>query len=362
MSKFKLARQFALAGASGLLLTAGAMAETVPLAVKSDMSADVPEIFANGEADIAVVRFLNTGDVYQEWILGVQDEAERLGVNLTVYNADGDSAKVALHLHQAVATKPDAILIGWGFGDSLASGLEAAEAAGIPVVTSNASVEASDHVTNVNQSEHMMMRGIVDQFKSDLGGGEISGDVIYVYVAGYRPLDLRNEIWEQFLMDNPGIKQVAQIGVVNANTAAQTADQAKAALLANRDTIAIIAPYDEFTKGAATAILELGLEDTVKAYGMDISTADIAVMTAEKSPWVATATTDMRNFGKVSLRVTAGEIAGSYDGNDLEIPPLVITQDELRAVGIKNVEELDELFPALATPDLANAPWMDNVK
>ena len=361
MSKFGLARQLAFAGAAGLLLSAGAWAETVPLTVKPDVSGDVPEIYADGEVEIAVVRFLNTGDVYQEWILGVQDEAERLGVDLTVYNADGDSAKIALHLHQAVATNPDAILIGWGFGDSLASGLEAAMNAGIPVVTSNASVEASEHVTNVNQSEHLMMQGILEQFKADMGGGEISGNVIYVYVAGYRPLDLRNEVWEQFLQDNPGIKQVAQIGVVNANTAAQTADQARAALLANRDSIAIIAPYDEFTKGAATAILELGLEDSVKTYGMDISTADIAVMTAENSPWVATATTDMRNFGRVSLRVTAGEVADAYDGNDLGITPLVITQDELRAVGIQNVEELGEMFPALATPNLANAPWMNNV-
>ena len=94
-----------------------------------------------------------------------------------------------------------------------------------------------------------MMRGIMDQFAMDRGGEPVSGDVVYVYVAGYRPLDLRNEVWMEFKAANPGINQVAQIGVVNANTAAQTADQAKAALQANPDTIAIIAPVRRVHQG-----------------------------------------------------------------------------------------------------------------
>ena len=355
-----ITRSALVGGAAAILASSVAWAEMVPLTVSAGAPTEVPEAFANRDVDIAVVRQLNVGDVYQAWIAGVEDEAERLGVNLTIYNADGDNAKQALQLQQAVATGPDAILIGWGFGDSLQAGLAAAKDAGIPVVASNASIEASDSVTLVNQSEHLMMRGIMDQWYADRGG-DMVGDVIYVYVAGYRPLDLRNEVWEEFKATHPGLNQVAQIGVVNANTAAETANQAKAALQANPETIAIIAPYDEFTKGAALAINELGLQDSVQTYGMDISTADIAVMIADNSPWVATATTDMKNFGHVSLRVAAGEVVGSYDGNDLQIPPLVITRDDLLERGVQNVEQLGENFPGLATPGLAEAPWMANL-
>ncbi len=329
------------------------------LEVRPDAPAEVPAEVADGGFNIAVVRQLNVGDVYQAWIAGVEEEAALLGVDLTIYNADGDNARQALQLQQAVATNPDAIIIGWGFGDSLQAGVEAAEAAVIPVVASNASVEASDNVTLVNQSEHLMMEGIMEQIVSDMGGS-LEGDMIYVYVAGYRPLDLRNEVWERYKAEYPGINQVAQIGVVNANTAAQTADQAIAALQANPETVAIVAPYDEFTKGAALAIRELGLEGQVRTYGMDISTADIAVMIEDGSPWVATATTDMQNFGRVSLRVAAGEATDSYTGNNLEIPPLVITQEDLRENGVQNVEQLTAAFPGLATPGLAEAPWMDS--
>ncbi|MEM6461082.1 MAG: substrate-binding domain-containing protein [Pseudomonadota bacterium] len=361
MTFTRIARNILLAGATSMLMATGAFADTVPLKVSDSAPTEVPEKFKNGEARIAVVRQLNVGDVYQAWIAGVEEEAKKLGVKVEIYDADGDNARQALQLQQAVATEPDAILIGWGFGDSLKAGLDAACAAGIPVVTSNASVPVSDCVTNVNQSDKLMMRGIVDKFSADFGGNP-EGDVIYVYVAGYLPLDLRNEVWEEFKAANPEINQVAQIGVVNANTAAQTADQAKAALTANPDTIAIIAPYNEFTKGATLAIEELGMLDKVKAYGMDISTADIAVMTAENSPWVATSTTDMQNFGRVSLRVTAGETTDSYEGNDLLIPPLVITQEELREKGVQNVEELADNFPGLATPGLAVAPWMESLQ
>lgn len=341
-----------------VLMAGAALAEPVQLEVRADAPTEIPAEVSEDGFNIAVVRQLNVGDVYQSWIAGVEEEAAALGAELTIYNADGDNARQALQLQQAVATNPDAILIGWGFGDSLQAGLEAAEAAGIPVVASNASVEASDSVTLVNQSEHLMMEGIMEQMVSDMGGS-LAGDMIYVYVAGFRPLDLRNEVWERYKAEYTDINQVAQIGVVNANTAAQTADQAIAALQANPETVAIVAPYNEFTKGASLAIRELGLEDRVKAYGMDISTADIAVMTEDGSPWVATATTDMQNFGRVSLRVAAGEATDAYTGNNLEIPPLVITQEDLMEKGVQNVEQLTAAFPGLATPGLAVTPWMD---
>lgn len=346
------------ATAACVLIASGATAEQIPLTVKSGAPSEVPAAVSEGGFNIAIVRQLNVGDVYQAWIAGVQEEADRLGIDLTIFNADGDNAKQALHLQQAVAAKPDAIVIGWGFGDSLQAGLEAAAAAGIPVVASNASIEASDSVTLVNQSEHLMMEGIMQQMQKDMGG-TVAGDMIYVYVSGYRPLDLRDEIWRKWKTDNPGINEVAQIGVVNANTASETANQAVAALQANPNTVAIVAPYDEFTKGATLAIEELGLQDKVKAYGMDISTADISVMIADNSPWVATATTDMTNFGRISLRVAAGDATGSYDGNNLEIPPLVITRDDLLEKGVTNVEQLGNAFPGLATPGLAIAPWMN---
>jgi len=336
--------------------------EGEPLRLKDGLSDAIPARFTTGKVNVAVVRQLNAGDVYQQWISGIQREADRLGVKLTIYNADGDNARQALQLRQAVATKPDGIIIGWGFGDSLKDGLAAARAANIPITAFDVEVPPSENVTTVDLSDAPSMRGLLDKLKADLGGQIKQVDVIYVYVAGYRPLDNRDRVFKQFLQDNPGVNVVSTIGVVNANTVAQTADQAKAVLIANPDVKAIIAPYDEFAKGAALAIEELGLQDRVKTYGMDISDADISVMVKEKSPWTVTMAHDPANVGAVVMRTNAAQIAGHTTGWILSVPQVPITAKELRDKNIQNMKQLVERIPALHTPSLMRAPWMDKLK
>ncbi len=259
----KLLKAIALAGVMTVLRSAAYADAPVPVTISPKASATVPEKFAKGEVRIAVVRQLNTGDVYQNWIAGVQAEAKKLHIKLDVYNADGDNAKQALFLQQAVATKPDAIIIGWGFGDSLKPGIDAAKAAGIPIVTYYVQVVPSALVVTVNQGDNLMMQGILDRMKADLGGAK-QADIIYVYVPGYQALDLRDKVWKKFLTANPGIKTVATIGVVNSNTAAQTADQAKAALLGQSECEGDRRSVRRVYEGCALAVEELKLQNKVK--------------------------------------------------------------------------------------------------
>lgn len=330
----------------------------VEASISATATTQVPALFAKGDVRIAVVRQLNTGDVYENWIAGIQAEAKLLGVHLQIYNANGDSAKEALYLQEAVSTKPNAIIVGWGFADSLQGGLDAAQQAHIPVIAFDVGAPPSKDVVTIQQSNEQMMQGILAQLTSDLGGQNIKAQVLYAYVPGYRPLDLRNNAWQAFLKSNPGVQVKATIGVVDANTATETANQAVAALTANPQVTDIIAPYDEFAKGATLAVQELKLQGKVKVYGMDISTADIAVMTAPDSPWVVTATTDMVNVGAVVLRTAAAKAAGQLEGNTVTVPPAVITQAALRADHVQNMDELRKAFPQLMTPDLVRAPWM----
>ena len=297
---------------------------------------------------IGLVRQLGSGDYFEQWQAGAVAEAERLGVELQIYNAEGDNAKQALDVEQAVNAGVDAIAIDHGFAETIQPAVQIALEAGIPVVAFD--VDAGDErVPQVEQSDHMLAQLALDQMVADIGG---EGDVIYVYVAGFAPLDRRNEVWEEVKANNPGINEVAMIGVVNDSIAASVADQAKAALQANPDTVAVFAPFDEFAKGAVLAIEELGLQDQVKVYGADISTADIGVMTAANSPWAATAATDPANVGAVTIRAAYMLAMGDDVLADIIVPPLLITQEALLAAGVTNMEELRAAFPELATPDV----------
>ena len=83
-----------------------------------------------------------------------------------------------------------------------------------------------------------------------------------------------------------------------------------AALKANPKIAGIFAPYDELAKGTISAIYQNKLQSKIKVYGIDISNADIEIMTKRGSPWTATAGTDPNAIGAGVVRVMALKIAG----------------------------------------------------
>jgi simple sugar transport system substrate-binding protein len=301
---------------------------------------------------IALVRNLSAGDFYEQYLAGANAEAKKLGVTLQTYSADGDNAKQATQLQQATATKPGAIIVDHGFTASLKAPTAAAIAAKIPIVSFDVDTGNSG-VTTVDQSDATIAKDITDKLVSDTGG---KAQVVYAYVAGYAPLDKRDAVWKQVKAANTGLQQVAQVGVVNASTATQTADQVKAALQAHPGVTAILAPYDEFAKGAVQAVNELNLDGKVKVYGADISNADISVITKAGSPWVATAATDPGNVGAVTVRAAYLKATGGKVDGSLEVPPALITQDVLRSRKITTLAGLSAAFPDLETPTIAPVP------
>lgn len=329
-------------------------AATTPSAGKTLPATEkVPARFAKGGVRISVICLLSAGDYFEQWRAGAREEAKRLGVQLDIACGDNNNDKQALNLQQAVDNKADAIIVDHGFPQTIQPPIKKAVAAGIPVVAFDVD-PGTPQATALDQDDHQIAGQSLSALKRDTGG---KAKAIYVYVAGFAPLDRRNETWQQFKKDNPGISEVAKIGVVNSSTPASVADQAKAALRAHPDVTAIFAPFDDFAKGATLAVNELGLQKKVKIYGADISTADISVMTAANSPWVATSTTDPSNVGRVAVRAAALRIAGKQVPA-LHVPPTLITAQQLRDRKITNVQQLIGAFPSLATPTIARVPWV----
>jgi len=326
--------------ASAALVLTGCSGSPAP-AASGDSSAKT--------VSIALVRQLGAGDYYEQWLSGAKAEAKELGADLKVYDADGDNAKQALQLQQATAAKPGAIIVDHGFTDSIKAPVKAAIDQDIPVVAFDVDT-GNDGVNSVTQSDAKLAEAVTGQLVSDTGG---KAEVIYAYVAGYAPLDKRDAVWKTVKAANPGLKQVAQVGVVNDSTAAQTADQVKAALQAHPGVTAILAPYDEFAKGAVQAVRELKLTTKVKVYGADISNADIEAITADGSPWVATAATDPGNVGAVTVRAAYLKATDGTVDDAIEVPPALITQSVLRDKSITTVPDLVKAFPDLSTPAIA---------
>jgi simple sugar transport system substrate-binding protein len=176
-------------------------------------------------------------------------------------------------------------------------------------------------------------------------------------VAGFAPLDRRDRGWKTVKAANPRIDQVAQFGKVSDATADDTQQQAQAVIAGHPKLKAILAPYDEFAKGVVLA-LNQAKRTGVSVYGVDISTPDIAVLTAPGSPWKATITTDPANVGRVAVRAIALKLNGDPIKRDILVHPTIITQAYLRDNGITTIDELRTKLPDLDTKDIASAGWI----
>jgi len=316
--------------------------------------AGAPSPFDKGDVKIALVGYISGGDFFEAYQSGAEAQAKKLGVDLHVFPGKQDAALEREQIEQAINLGVKGIVIDHGLPESLKDVAQKAVDAGIKVVAFDVNLD-NPKIPQVEQSDHLLAHLALDQALKDNGAKFKAG---YVYVAGFAPLDRRDEVWSEFKKTNPGVEEVARFGAVNATTAATVADQAKAVLRAHPDITVIFAPYDEFARGAKLALEELGLNDKVKVYSADVSTADIREITEKDSPWVATAATNPAVVGAASIRAAALAIAGQDPGHQIVVEPTLLTQSALRSAGVTTIEELKAKVPAFGQSAAATAKWI----
>ncbi len=336
------------------LLLLGALFFAGPIMAAGLPGAPAP--FDKGGVNIAVVSFIGSGDWLQAFEAGTKRQADALKVNLTVSEARNDNDTQRSMIEQAINRHVDGIIINNGRPESLKDVAQKALDAGIKVVAYDVDL-GNPAIPQIEQSDASMARLVLEQAIKDKGKGFVGGAV---YVAGFAPLDRRYTVWKEFVAKN-GLKEKAVWGVVNDTVPASVADQTKAVLRANPDITVIFTPWDEFAKGAKLAIDELGVADKVKIYGVDISTADIQLMTEKNSAWVATAATNAAVVGEVAVRAVSLAIAGQSPGHSVLLQPTLITRDTLIKNDIKTIEDLQRKFPAFLKSDAATAKWIPPV-
>ena len=300
------------------------------------------------------MRYLSTGDFFQAYLTGVEEQSKALGAELRVLDSRQDAALQADMVDQAIALGVDGIIVQHGLTESMTEAVKRAVAAGIKVVAFDVDV-MNDAVPQIEQSDRDLARLALEQAIKDNGD---SFEAAYVYVPGIAPLDRRDETWKKVKAEHAGIKEVAQFGTLDNPIANSVANQASAVLRANPGVTVVFAPYDEFAKGVKIAVDEAGLSFNIKIYSADISTADIQAMREDPSAWVATAATNPQLIGEVSVRALAMLLAGEEPGHNVVVPPTLVTRYMLLENAVNNMEELSEKLPQFAKTDVAMPKWM----
>jgi simple sugar transport system substrate-binding protein len=320
---------------------------------------ELPPPFDAGPVKIAVVQNSGAGDYFQQWTNGAKQQADALGIEYTWYDAQADNAKQATDMETAIGSGVAGIVVDHGQTDTMCPLINDALDAGIPVVIYDIAIqECAPNAVQTQQSDASLADLSLGQMLEDIGPDQ---DVGYVNVLGIAPLDRRHVVWEQYKEDN-NWNQIFFVGEFTNAVATDNAQLVDAALKANPDVRAIFAPYDELTKGTVSAINDNDLADQIWAYGIDISNADIEVMTADGSPWKATATTDPNAIGAAVMRTMILELAGQQGPRTVDFPGVLVTQQFLLDNGITNMVDLRAAMPELNLASVQSADWIPSVE
>ncbi len=308
---------------------------------------------------IAVVQNSGAGDYFQQWTNGAKQQADALGIEYTWYDAQADNAKQATDMETAIGSGVTGIVVDHGQTDTMCPLINDALNAGIPVVIYDIAIlECAPAAVQTQQSDASLADLSLGQMYEDIGGDQTVG---YVNVLGIAPLDRRHVVWEEYVAESPWLQEFF-VGEFTNAVATDNAQLVDAALKANPDVRAIFAPYDELTKGTVSAINDNGLSETIWAYGIDISNADIEIMTAEGSPWKATATTDPNAIGAAVMRTMILELAGQQVDRSVDFPGVLVTQAFLVDNAITNMVELRAAMPELNLTEVQSADWIPAVE
>jgi simple sugar transport system substrate-binding protein len=324
-------------------------------ATTTEVTSDAPAPFSDGTVKIALVENSGAGDYFQQFRNGAVQQFEAMGVEFEIYDAQADNAKQATDMETAIGSGVDAIIVRHGNSDTMCPLINEALDKGIPVVVYD--IEVSDcapRAIETSQSDFDLAKTVLTQMAADVGAGVQVG---YVNVFGIAPLDRRHVIWEEFKVEN-NWEESFFVGKFTNSVATDNAQLVDAALKANNGVTAIFAPYDEFTKGTVSAIDQNEMAGTVSAYGIDISNADIEIMTNENSPWKATAGTDPNAIGAAVVRTMFLHLAGELSENEYQFPGVLITQDFLLENSIANMDDLRSKLPALSLTEVMAADWI----
>jgi ribose transport system substrate-binding protein len=196
---------------------------------------------------------------------GMEAYAEANDIQLQWNSAGGDVSTQADQMDQYVSAGLDAIIIVPVQADSLGPQVEAAKAAGIPVIAVNTALSGTEVDASVQPDDVAAGEQEATMMADALGGeGKI---VVLEGPLGSSPQIDRGQGIENVLAENPGLEVLAK------DTANWNRDEAvnkmKNWISAFGDEIdGVISQNDDMALGALQAIRESGLED-VKVVGID---------------------------------------------------------------------------------------------
>ncbi|MEI8199624.1 MAG: substrate-binding domain-containing protein [Eubacteriales bacterium] len=214
-----------------------------------------------------VVNCLNNIEYFNAHKYGWEMAGKLFGVKTSwVGPMDDDVSAMVSAFDSAVAKKPAGIAV-WGFDTALQPSIDAAMAAGIPVVTFVGDIKDSQRLSYVGSSQYDIGFNGAKLYAESIGG---TGKIAIMTLPGNQMFEERQKGFEDAFAEYPGIT-IAGYGDTKADTVTAVS-AAKDLLNSNPDLVGFVCTDSTGAIGASTAVEELGLKGKVDILGMDRNT------------------------------------------------------------------------------------------
>ncbi|WP_214703050.1 MULTISPECIES: ribose ABC transporter substrate-binding protein RbsB [unclassified Exiguobacterium] len=232
---------------------------------------------------------------------GAEEQAKEMDATLTVADAQNDAAKQVNDVEDMIQKGMDLILINPTDSEAVGAAVQAANDAGIPVITVDRNAETGDVVAHVASD--------------NVAGGQLAGDYMVELVGeGQKVVELEGIPGASATRDRgQGFNEAidGKLEVVAKQSAnfdrAEGLTVMENILQDNKDIVAVFAHNDEMALGAVQALDAAGMSD-VKVIGFDAT--DDAVNAVEEGTMAATVAQKPTEIGKLGVEAAINHLKG----------------------------------------------------
>lgn len=304
-------------GATVALLTGCTTGNEAPSAEGGDRE-------ASGSCTIGMTQINQTAIFFTEMNEGAQEAADELGCELTIANANNDSARQSSDIENFVTQDVDAIIVVAIDVNGVSPAVEAAQSQGIPVVAIDAEVEGVDTFVGVD-NEAAGAEAAEWAVDADLIEGRSYG------VVNAKNSFIQNQREDSFraAIDEAGAQHTQSVNGDNVQEKAATA--AQDLVTAQPDLDFIYTTGEPATVGAVAA---LPADSKTKIIGWDL-TAEV-IKGIDNGLVTAVIQQDPRQEGVEAVNEVASILDGGEPQEFIDVPITIVTSE--------NVDEFREIF------------------
>lgn len=297
---------------------------------------------------VGVMSSLSAGEAQARTLATIQAGADAFGWTLTAVDGEGDPSKMQARLQSLVDSKVDAIVLVFPVPGIIGKQLEAAKAAGIPVVSAGFVADETPLIAAQYVGDQVKMATMLtERIKQDNPNG---GKFAIINLPGYIGVDARVNTFKDGVSSDPNFSIVAEKDVPQADVFGGTTKAGVDILNANPDLTAFFSCCDFGGQALAPALQQTKRDVPVYSFYAVPSVLDLV-----RAGKVTVVESDEAKTGAMAIGALAAYWADGapLDANsDLTAFPLeyqIIDKSNAPAAG-QDVYPIDqEMAPFLAS-------------